>query len=89
MSPGLPCFDSAEEFRGGIEAVAAIPFRGLTGYMGIGIGTDFLDLEQTFPDLGNALSVVDWLTASFATEVAALLIRGNGLGLMLRASGKA
>ncbi len=88
LSPGLPFFDSPEEFREGFEAVAAIPFRGLTGYMGIGIGTDFLNLEQTFPDVVNASTVVDWLTANFATEVAALLIRGNGLGLMLRASGK-
>ena len=89
LSPGLPFFDSPEDFREGIEAVATVPYRGLSGYLGIGIGTDYLNLEQTFPQLENVAAVVDWLTANLATEAAALLIRGNGSGLMLRASAKA
>ena len=34
LSPGLPFFNSPEDFREGIEAVAAVPYSGLAGYSG-------------------------------------------------------
>jgi membrane dipeptidase len=87
LSPGLPFFDSPEEFRDGIEAIAAVPFRGLAGYMGIGIGTDFLNLEQSLPHLGNVSRLTEWLAANFPPDVAASLIRGNACTLLVHAAG--
>ena len=51
LSPGMPYFDSAEAFRDAIEAIAEVPFQGSAGSMGIGIGTDFLNLEEVWPHL--------------------------------------
>jgi membrane dipeptidase len=89
LSPGLPFFDSPEGFRAGIEAIAAVPFRGLAGYTGIGMGTDFLNLEQTLPHIENVSRLTDWLAANFTTDVAASLIRGNACTLLAQAAGKA
>ena len=88
LSPGLPYFDSAEEFRDGIEAIAAVPFRGEAGFMGIGIGTDFLNLEQSVPHLENASRLTEWLAANFTPETAAGLISASIRPLLLRAAGQ-
>ena len=88
LSPGLPYFDSPEEFREGIEAIAAVPFRGLAGYWGIGIGTDFLNLQGTLPHLENAARLTEWLAASFPWFITARLIRANIRPLLLRAVGQ-
>jgi membrane dipeptidase len=89
LSPGLPSFDSPAEFRDGIEAIAAVPFRGLAGYEGIGVGTDFLNLEQSLPHLENVSRLADWLAANFRPDIAARLIRANAQKLLLRAAGEA
>jgi len=89
LSPGLPFFDSPETFRAGIEAIAAVPFRGLAGSTGIGIGTDFLNLEQSLSHIENVSRLTDWLAANFTPDVAASLIRGNACSLVLHAAGKA
>ncbi|MGZ3414197.1 MAG: membrane dipeptidase, partial [Isosphaeraceae bacterium] len=88
LSPGLPFFDSPEEFRDGIEAIVAVPFRGLAGYMGIGIGTDFLNLEQSLPHLANVSRLTEWLAANFPPDVAASLIRANACTLLVHAAGE-
>jgi membrane dipeptidase len=89
LSPGLPFFDSPEEFRDGIEAIATVPFRGLAGYEGIGIGTDFLNLEQSLPHLENVSRLADWVTNNFRLDIAPLLVRDNALNLLLQVAGKA
>ena len=88
LSPGLPYFDSPEEFRDGIEGIAAVPFRGLAGYTGIGIGTDFLNLEHSLPHIENVLRLTEWLATNFTPDVATSLIRANTRELLLRAAGE-
>jgi membrane dipeptidase len=89
LSPGLPFFDSPERFRDGIEAIAAVPFRGLTGYTGIGMGTDFLNLEQSLPHIENVSRLTEWLAANFSPEAATSLIRASACTLLVQAAGKA
>ncbi len=88
LSPGLPFFDSAEAFRDGIEATAAVPFQGLAGYAGIGIGTDFLNLEQALPHIENVSRLTEWLAANFTPDVAARIIRDNACTLLVHAAGE-
>ncbi len=88
LSPGLPFFSSPEELRAGIETIAAVPFRGLAGYAGIGMGTDFLNLEQSLPHIGNVSRLTEWLAANFTPDVAASITRGNACTLMIHAAGK-
>ena len=88
LSPGLPFFNSPEQFREGIEAIAAVPFRGLAGYMGIGIGTDFLNLEESLPHIENVLRLTEWLVANFTPDVAASLIHANARKHLIRAAGE-
>lgn len=88
LSPGLPYFDSPADFREGIEAIASVPFRGKAGYMGIGIGTDFLNLEQSLPQLENASRLTEWLAASFAPDIASRVICASMLPLLLRTAGR-
>jgi len=88
LSPGLPFFDSPEGFRDGIEAIAAVPFLGLAGYMGIGIGTDFLNLEESLPHIENVSRLTEWLAANFTPDVATSLIRANACALLVHAAGE-
>jgi membrane dipeptidase len=88
LSPGLPYFDSPEDFRDAVESIAAVPFRGNAGYMGIGIGTDFLNLKQSLPHLENVSRLTEWLVAEFAADIAARLISASILQLLLRAAGQ-
>ena len=75
----MPYFDSVEAFRAGIETVAAVPFMGMAGYMGIGIGTDFRNLEQSLPKLDNVARFIDWIAANFTKGDAAQLIATRAL----------
>ncbi len=86
LSPGLPFFASPEAFRDAIEATATVPFRGLAGYTGIGIGTDFLNLEQTLPHIENVSRLTAWLAANFTPDVAAKLVRGTACTLLTHAA---
>jgi membrane dipeptidase len=87
LSVGRPFVNSSEALRASLEALAEIPYRGRAGYEGIGIGTSFLDLEQTITSLETAQRVIDWLVASFPLPVASNLIQGNARKLFLRAAG--
>src|SRR6185437_14488063 len=42
---GPPFYPSADALKAGIEAAAALPFRGRAGFEGIAIGTDFLGVD--------------------------------------------
>jgi membrane dipeptidase len=88
LSPGLPYFVSPEEFRDGVETIAALPFRGNAGYEGIGVGTDFLNLEQSLPNLENASRLTAWLAANFPPDIAARLSRANAHTLLVHAAGQ-
>src|SRR5205085_250859 len=82
-----PFFDSPEQVRAAIEAIAATPFRGQTGFGGIAIGTDFLGVSRTLPGLGNAAEVVAWVQSSFEKRTARALLFENGRDLIARAVG--
>ncbi len=87
LSVGRPFVNSSEELRASLESLAEIPFQGRAGYEGIGIGTSFLDLEQTVVPLENAQRVVDWLAATFPPPIASELIQGNARKLLQQAAG--
>lgn len=82
-------YDSTESLKAGIESAAALPFRGQAGYSGLGIGTDFLGVDQTLPGLGNVEEVVAWFVATFGGETAERLVAGNAGELMVRLTGSA
>ncbi|MGE3819175.1 MAG: membrane dipeptidase, partial [Isosphaeraceae bacterium] len=84
FSVGPPFFDSAESLRATIEEIASIPFEGGAGVEGMAIGTDFLGVDQTLPDLGNVEEVVAWVGSSFPSSVADLLLFGNAHALLTR-----
>jgi membrane dipeptidase len=85
LTPCAPYHQSPEEFRAAIEAVATIPFEGRLGYEGIAIGTDFLEVSETLPGLGDAESIRTWLSQTFGAETAASLAHANSRQLMARA----
>jgi membrane dipeptidase len=85
---GPPFYATAGELKAGIEAAAALPFRGREGFEGIAIGTDFLGVDRVLPGLGNAPEVIAWVGATFDPEAAAALIRGNAEGLFARMLGR-
>ncbi len=87
FSVGPPFYDSAGALKEGIEAAAAVPFRGRPGIEGIAIGTDFLGVDQTLPRLGHIAGVVAWLSTSFDPATAAALIQGNARQLLARIFG--
>ena len=87
LSVGRPFVSSSDELRASLDSVAEIPYLGQSAYAGIGIGTSFLELEQTVVSLENAPKVVDWLTASFPQPIASELIQGNARKLLHRAAG--
>ena len=87
MTPGFTYFESVEDLRNAIEAIAALPFRGKAGHQGIGIGTDFLNLEHPLPQLENVSRLTDWLAASFTPGVAEKLT-GTGISPLLLRVGR-
>ena len=70
-------YETPEALKAGIEAAAALPFRGRPGYDGIALGTDFLGVDRTTPGLGTAAEVVAWVQSAFDRDTAAFLIQGN------------
>ncbi|MDR3622539.1 MAG: membrane dipeptidase [Paludisphaera borealis] len=87
LSVGPPAVESAEALRSRIEALAASPFRGQTGYEGIGVGTDYLELDATVAGLGEVEKVAEWLSKVFSPGVAALLGFQNARRLVEAAAG--
>jgi membrane dipeptidase len=82
-----PFFQSPEQLRTALEAVAAVPFEGRAGFEGSAIGTDFLGVDRTLPGLGNAEEVVTWVQANFDRPVAKDLLRDNASTLLARSTG--
>jgi membrane dipeptidase len=82
-----PFYDNPLALKTGIEAAAALPFRGQAGYEGIATGTDFLGVDRTLPGLSNAAEVVAWFESAFHSKTALALIQGNARRLLARAVG--
>lgn len=82
-----PFYASPDQIRADVESIAAIPFSGRTGVEGIGLGTDFLGVNETLPGLGNAPEVVAWAEANFDPATAASLLIGSARALIARSVG--
>jgi membrane dipeptidase len=87
LSVGPHYVSSTDALRAAIESAASVPFEGRTGYEGIGIGTDFLNLEQPLSHLENVPRVIEWLAHTFSMEVASSLAYDTGRSLLLRSAG--
>jgi membrane dipeptidase len=87
LTAGNTWFQSEEEFRAAIDSIAPIPFEGRRGYEGIGIGTSFLELNQTIANLATVSEIASWLTSRYPPEIAIGLAQGNARMLLLRAAG--
>ena len=82
-----PFYANSDEIRASIETAATIPFLGRVGYEGIGLGTDFLGVDQVMPGLKNATEVVAWAKFAFPSKVAQAILRGNAQSLIEQAIG--
>jgi membrane dipeptidase len=82
-----PFYDHPAALRAGIEAAAALLFRGNPGYEGIAIGTDFMGVDETAAGLRNVPEVLAWISAAFAPDAAAALTCGNASALFARMTG--
>ncbi len=89
LTPGPPFYQSVDDFKAAVDQVAAIPFETRLGYEGIAIGSDFIGLEATLPELGDALAIVEWVSRCFDDATAALLLEGNARRLLAKAVGGA
>jgi len=87
LSVGPPAVESAGALKSRIEALAAVPFRGKTGYEGIGVGTDYLELDAAAAEFGEVGKVGEWLSKSFSPGVAAMLGFQNARRLVEAAAG--
>ncbi|MDG3007274.1 Zn-dependent dipeptidase, microsomal dipeptidase [Paludisphaera mucosa] len=80
---------SVEAFRGVVEGLAALPFRGRAGYEGIGVATDFLASDDVPPELDDVDKLVAWAVATFPVAGAPLLLAENARRLVLATAGAA
>ena len=87
LSVGLPAVDSAATLRSRIEALAAVPCRGQAGYEGIGIGTDYLELDSTAAEFSEVEKVAERISKSFSPGVAAMIGFQNARRLIEAAAG--
>ena len=87
ISVSPPFFRSPDEVQAAIKSVAAVPFQGRAGFEGIGIGTDFLGVDQTLPKLGDAGEVVEWVLSRFDKPSANALLHDNARKLLARVAG--
>lgn len=83
-----PFYSDPNQIREGIEIAAGLPFAGRPGYEGIAIGTDFLGVRSTLPDLRNAEAVVAWVARTFPPDVASAIVSENARTLFVRAIGE-
>jgi membrane dipeptidase len=89
LSVGPPFVNTAEDLRDAIEWAATMPLGDHSGYEGIGIGTDFLNLEGAIAPLENVTRVTEWLARDFPPSLAASLAHGSARKLILRLCGTA
>src|SRR5262249_46028021 len=68
LTPGLPGCETPDELKRLIDAVAALPFEGRSGYEGIAIGSDLLGSDRTAPGLASARDITRWLGKTFDRE---------------------
>jgi membrane dipeptidase len=87
LTPGPPFYQSADELKSAIDQVATIPFEGRVGYEGIAIGSDFLELDCTLPELGDSSAIVEWVSKSFDPATAELVLEGNARRFVARTAG--
>ncbi len=87
LTAGLPGCETTDELQRLIEFVATIPFEGRTGYEGIAIGTDFMDVERTAMGLASVRDITRWLGRAFEREVSAAITAGNARRILLQAAG--
>ena len=87
LTPAQPFYQTPEDFKAAVERVAAIPLDGSAGYQGIAIGCDFLEWDQSLPGLGDAEQIVAWLSQSFESGAAALLIEASARRFFTKALG--
>ena len=89
LSCGREHFASPDALHAAIEDIASRPFQGREGYEGIGIGTDFLNVERPLEGLENVESIVLWLRKTFGPEAAERLASANAGDFILRTAGHA
>ncbi len=87
ISVSPPFFTTAEQVEAAIRLVAEIPFQGQPGMRGIGIGTDFLGVDQTLPQLGHAEAIVAWVSSRFDKPGANALLHDNARHLLAQITG--
>jgi membrane dipeptidase len=88
LTPGAPGFESAEALRATIEQLAALPFRGQSGFDGIGFGTNFPALEAPLPGLGTSEQIAAWAASTFDPPGADALLEGGAARLVGRMLGR-
>lgn len=82
-----PFYESPDQLRRGIEAAAAMAFKGRPGYEGIALGTDFLGVSRTLPGLRQAPEVREWVVANFVERQATAILRRNAEALLATLAG--
>jgi membrane dipeptidase len=87
LTPSPPYYRTPEEFRGAIEAIAAVPFQGRPGYEGIAIGTDFLAVDELMPGVKNVTGLCAWLSKAFDRDTVPALLLTNGRRLLTLSAG--
>ena len=89
VSVSPPFFQSADQVEVAIRTLAELPYLGQLGTVGIGVGTDFLGVDRTFPKLGDAPEVVAWFFRVFGKADANALVHDNARKLLARVAGAA
>jgi membrane dipeptidase len=87
LTPGRPGCETTEDLRRRIEAIAAMPFEGRSGYEGIAIGSDLLGVDQFPAGLASARDILRWLRHAFDREAAEAVAIDNARRLLLRSVG--
>ena len=87
LTPCHSSYQTPDELKALIDAIASIPFEGRSGHEGIAIGTDFLACEQTLPGLADVTQIKTWVGRTLDRDAAPLVLAGNASRMLVRAAG--
>ena len=85
FSVAAPYYPTADALKADIDDAASLPFQGRSGIEGLALGTEFLGIDRTLPELGTVEQLAAWIAATFDPPTAAALLQDNARAFLSQA----
>ena len=89
VSVSPPFFQRLDQLKQVVDQILELRTSQRSGSQALGIGTDFMGVDQTLPGLGNIAEVIDWFQKSYPKSVSKAILRDNAQQLITRCVGSA